>query len=180
MKRAPIVLAGTAAGLAAVLSYHASGNRNLLLASAGAARTAGGGGAAAKRSGAHRTAAPTGDTHKTSTGTSGVATETSSTAAAAAPTPALTRSALGQDVQYPYGELQVKVTMVGPRIRSVALVKINVPDAQSGAIDQIALPELRAQALAAQSAQINGVSGATYTSAAYQQSLQSAIDRLKA
>ena len=40
------------------------------------------------------------------------------------------------------------------------------------------MPLLREQALQAQSANIDGISGATYTSAAYQESLQAALDSL--
>ncbi len=41
-------------------------------------------------------------------------------------------------------------------------------------------PLLQSQTISAQSAQIDGVSGATYTSQSYQQSLQSALDQAKA
>jgi uncharacterized protein with FMN-binding domain len=65
------------------------------------------------------------------------------------------------------------------KITDVSVVKLNVTDPRSQSIDEGALPELRAEALSAQSAKIDGVSGASYTSAAYVQSLQSALDRLK-
>lgn len=51
-------------------------------------------------------------------------------------------------------------------------------DPHSEAIDQYAIPQLQQQAVAAQSGKIHGVSGASYTSAAYEQSPQSALDKL--
>jgi uncharacterized protein with FMN-binding domain len=50
----------------------------------------------------------------------------------------------------------------------------------TGEINAAAIPKLRQEALTAQSADIATVSGATYTSEAYQQSLQGALDRSKA
>jgi uncharacterized protein with FMN-binding domain len=50
----------------------------------------------------------------------------------------------------------------------------------TGEINSAAIPKLRQEALTAQSADIATVSGATYTSEAYQQSLQGALDRSKA
>jgi uncharacterized protein with FMN-binding domain len=47
---------------------------------------------------------------------------------------------------------------------------------RSGVISQSAAPILKGEAIAAQSASIDTVSGATYTSQAYAQSLQSALD----
>ena len=70
--------------------------------------------------------------------------------------------------------------MTGSRITDVSVAKLDVYDPRSESIDQYAIPELRSEALSAQSANIDGVSGASYTSAAYEQSLQSAIDKLKA
>jgi uncharacterized protein with FMN-binding domain len=94
--------------------------------------------------------------------------------------PTGTRTATGTDVQYGYGDLQVSVTVSGSKITNISLVKANVADSYSGTVDQVALPQLRQQALSVQSARINGVSGATYTSDAYAQSLQAALDKLKA
>jgi uncharacterized protein with FMN-binding domain len=46
-------------------------------------------------------------------------------------------------------------------------------------IDQYAIPILESQALSAQSANIQGVSGASFTSAGFEQSLQSALLKLR-
>jgi uncharacterized protein with FMN-binding domain len=75
-----------------------------------------------------------------------------------------------------YGPVQVRVVFRGRRIVDVKALRDPDDLDRSRQIDADALPKLRAQVLAAQSARIDGVSGATYTSAAYQQSVQSALD----
>ncbi|MDE3132028.1 MAG: FMN-binding protein [Acidobacteriota bacterium] len=174
MKRAPLVLTGTACGLVAVVSYHAAVPQAAALsgqASGAGARSLSVGGSSPSSSGG---SSSTPAKKATGSGTS------STTAAAAAGNAASTRSAVGSDVGYPFGDLEVKVTMTGSRLTNVSLVRHDVTDPRSQQIDAYALPLLRSQALRVQSARIDGVSGASYTSAAYQQSLQSAIDKLKA
>jgi uncharacterized protein with FMN-binding domain len=75
-----------------------------------------------------------------------------------------------------YGPVQVRVVFRGRRIVDVRALQDPDDLDRSRQIDADALPKLRAKVLAAQSARIDGVSGATYTSAAYQQSVQSALD----
>jgi uncharacterized protein with FMN-binding domain len=70
--------------------------------------------------------------------------------------------------------------MTGTRVSDISLVQLNASDPHSQGIDQAAIPQLQQEATSAQSAKIDGVSGASYTSAAYEQSLQSALDKLKA
>ena len=154
MKRAPIVLTGTACGLVAVIGYHAATPQASALTSASSSSP--------------------------STNKSSAAAATATTAKTTVSTAETTRSAVGSDIQYQYGDVEVKVTMTGSKITDVTVAKADVYDSRSESIDQYALPELRSQALSAQSAHIDGVSGASYTSAAYEQSLQSAIDKLKA
>jgi uncharacterized protein with FMN-binding domain len=82
-------------------------------------------------------------------------------------------------VNYDFGVLSVKVTVSGTKITSVAIASIN--DGGNGhsiGIDDMAIPQLKEQALQAQSANIQGVSGASYTSAGFKQSLQSALTQL--
>jgi uncharacterized protein with FMN-binding domain len=81
-------------------------------------------------------------------------------------------------VQYRYGELELKVTATGGKITSVQPVIDTAYDARSFQVNSYAEPQLLSQTLQAQSANINGVSGATYTSQAYVQSLQAALDKL--
>jgi uncharacterized protein with FMN-binding domain len=81
-------------------------------------------------------------------------------------------------VQYRYGELELEVTVTGSRITNIQPVVDTAYDARSYQVNSYAEPQLNSQALAAQSANINGVSGATFTSQAYVQSLQAALDKL--
>ncbi len=75
-----------------------------------------------------------------------------------------------------YGLVQVKVTMTGKKITDVT--PLSLPrGGRSGDISQYAAPQLRREALSAQSAHIDTVSGASYTSAGYASSLQSALDQ---
>ncbi|MDT4994623.1 MAG: hypothetical protein QOH97_4515 [Actinoplanes sp.] len=82
----------------------------------------------------------------------------------------------GPTEQTSYGPVQVQVTIFGKRISSVQTLQHPSGDDRSIQIADDALPQLRSKTLAAQSAQINSVSGATYTSAGYQRSLQGALD----
>ncbi|WP_399882962.1 FMN-binding protein [Streptomyces sp. BBFR51] len=82
----------------------------------------------------------------------------------------------GEAAQTQYGPVQVRVTVTGGKI--TAAETLQAP--KGGRSDQVtadAVPELEQAAIAAGNADIDAVSGATYTSAGYQQSLQSALDR---
>jgi uncharacterized protein with FMN-binding domain len=72
-----------------------------------------------------------------------------------------------------FGPIQVRLHVASGRITNVT-----TPSRPRGVINDNALPKLRESALQAQSAEIDTVSGATYTSAGYRESLQAAIDRL--
>ena len=90
-----------------------------------------------------------------------------------------TRSATGASVNYYFGVLSVDVTVTGSKIVKVSLGSINDGgNYRSQSIDQMSTPQLEQQALAAQSSNIQGVSGASYTSAGFRQSLQSALTKL--
>ncbi|MEU3277162.1 FMN-binding protein [Streptomyces antibioticus] len=86
----------------------------------------------------------------------------------------------GDTVQTRYGPVQVAVTLAKGRITAVKVLQ--APD-QNGRDQQIAayaLPRLTQEALGAQSAHIDAVSGASYTSQGYTRSLQSALDQAHA
>jgi uncharacterized protein with FMN-binding domain len=75
-----------------------------------------------------------------------------------------------------FGDVQVQVTLVGGRITGISAVALP-SGGRSGMISAYAEPILDSEALAAQSANIDLVSGATYTSRAYERSLQAALDK---
>jgi uncharacterized protein with FMN-binding domain len=76
-----------------------------------------------------------------------------------------------------YGPVQVEVTFTGTKITAVKTLQSPTQDGRSVQINDYATPILAQEVLASQSAQINTVSGATYTSDGYTQSVQSAIDQ---
>jgi uncharacterized protein with FMN-binding domain len=93
--------------------------------------------------------------------------------------PSASRSATGESVNYIYGVLSVNVTASGSKITKVTIGSINDGgNYRSQSIDGMAIPQLEQQALTVQSANIQGVSGASYTSAGFRQSLQSALTKL--
>ena len=171
MRRAPIVVAATAAGLAGVLGFHTAQPHSSLLSGLP------GGGTTPTTSGGGTTSTTTPSGSSTAT-TSPGSTSTSTPASTTTTTPTGTRTAIGADVQYQYGELELKVTVTGGKITNVQPVIDTAYDARSYQINSYAEPQLLSQTLSAQSANINGVSGATYTSQAYAQSLQAALDKL--
>jgi uncharacterized protein with FMN-binding domain len=86
------------------------------------------------------------------------------------------RTVTGDTVQTRWGPVQVRVTIKSGKLTDVTAVQYPQDNPRDQEINSYALPQLRREALAAQSADIDMVSGATYTSTGYQQSLQSALD----
>lgn len=84
---------------------------------------------------------------------------------------------LGTSVPNQYGTVQVQVAMTAGKIVDVRAVRLPGGDGTSQQINRQAGPRLKQQALSAQNASIDGVSGATYTSDGYRRSLQAALDR---
>ncbi|MGW7447739.1 FMN-binding protein [Kitasatospora sp. NPDC054795] len=103
----------------------------------------------------------------------------SAPASASAPAAGATRKVSGDTVNTRYGPVQVQVTLAGSRITAVDVVKYPSSERRDREINTSALPVLNQEAIAAQSARIDVVSGATYTSDGYVRSLQSALDRAK-
>jgi uncharacterized protein with FMN-binding domain len=86
----------------------------------------------------------------------------------------------GSAIQTRYGTVQVQITVASGKITNVQMIQYPSSDPHSSQVSQSALPTLISETLQAQSAQINAVSGASYTSQGYVQSLQSALDQANA
>ncbi|MEU0222056.1 FMN-binding protein, partial [Streptomyces sp. NPDC006265] len=89
---------------------------------------------------------------------------------------ATTQTLTGSAAQTQYGPVQVRVTVTGGKITKAEAVQAP----KGGRSDQItasSVPRLNQAAVAAGNADVDAVSGATYTSAGYKQSLQSALDQ---
>ena len=103
---------------------------------------------------------------------------------AAAPTATVKHSAggsgtaTGDAVDTRYGPAQVRVTVKHGKITAVDAVELQGGDPRSQAISSYAEPILRQEVLSAQTAAVDAVSGASYTSESYLQSAQSALDKL--
>jgi uncharacterized protein with FMN-binding domain len=89
------------------------------------------------------------------------------------------RTGTGQIVTTPFSVIQVRVMLTGKQLTRVETVELTGTGARTQAINAHAEPILREEALRAGSAKIDVVSGATYTSESYRDSLQSAIDRAR-
>lgn len=79
-----------------------------------------------------------------------------------------------------YGPVQVQITVTGGKIVDVQAVEYPTDNSRDRQINERAIPQLVSETLNAQSADIHFVSGATYTSQGYLDSLQSAIDQANA
>lgn len=88
------------------------------------------------------------------------------------------RTATGDSISTRYGSAQVSVTVDKGKIVAIQPLQLQDSDSKSVEISSFAAPLLEQSALAKQSADVDVVSGATYTSASYSQSLQSALDKL--
>ncbi|MFJ1648660.1 FMN-binding protein [Streptomyces sp. NPDC088258] len=86
------------------------------------------------------------------------------------------RTVLGNAVNTPYGPVQVRITVDGGRITESRAVRAPDGDPRSRSVTADAVPRLDRAAVAAGTAEVDAVSGASYTSAGYRASLQSALD----
>ena len=162
MRRVLLALSGTVAGLIMLLSFK-SHPASTAAAGIGASGAGGAGSSAAGPGGS-------------AAGGSGAGSVTGSGSPAASGGTAV---GTGQAVSTAYGPMQVQATLTGGRITGVKVLQETNVGAQSQQIDAFAIPELTKEALTAQSARIHAVSGASYTSAGYIQSLQSALDKAR-
>ena len=160
MRRAPIVVSATIAGTAAVLAFHP---RTPTVPTA-TASTASAASSAAQSAG-------------TSSGTTG-GTGTGTGTGAAGTGAGVSGTATGDSIATRYGNAQVRVTVKDGKIVQIDALQLQANDPRSVQISSTAAPILQQEALAAQTAGVDAVSGATYTSASYTQSLQSALDKL--
>jgi uncharacterized protein with FMN-binding domain len=87
------------------------------------------------------------------------------------------RVAVGPAAVTPFSVIQVQVTLLHGRLIGVKTVALTGDGPHTQAINARAEPLLRASALKAHSADIDAVSGATYTSRSWKLSLQAAIDK---
>ncbi|MDQ2814246.1 MAG: FMN-binding protein [Actinomycetota bacterium] len=161
MRRVILTIAGTVAGLVALLSFKSHGPS---VSPASAATSSG---------------TTSGTSGTTSSGTSSPATTVpgefpmGSLAAQLTPGETTVTGHVGNTV---YGPVQIQLVMRNSKIVKVAILKQPMNTIHDIQIGAFAFPKLIGETLSTQTAKIDSVSGASYTSAGYLASLQSALD----
>ena len=185
MKRALLIAGGTVGGLGAVLAitppqFGSTSAINIAGAPiAGADTTASASASSSTSSTAtaaattKATAAATKNARPVATKSSGTNTVATAPATQAPAATAINGTFTGPSVNVNYGNVQVKITVVNGRITDAVAVK--APSGKNDRYTNMAVPILKAQTLKAQSANIQGASGASYTSYGWFTSLQGAI-----
>ena len=167
MRRVILAVTGTIAGLVALLSFKSH------VPSAPVAATAGGPG------GTSSSSAPS--SSSSSSSSSGGQTEVVPGAfpqgSIARNLPAGEAAVDGKVASTAYGPVQIQLIKKNGKIVKVAVLVQPTNTLHDVQIGEFAFPKLISETLAAQSSKIDAVSGATYTSAGYVQSLQSALDK---
>ena len=155
MRRIIFAVCGTVAGLAMLLSFKSHTSVGALTSTAGTSNTQPFGQASASAA-ASASASPSGG--------SGVLSTTGG------------RQLTGQVANTAYGPVQIQLTLVQNKITKVSVLQQPENTANDIRIGNFAFPKLISETLTAQSAKIDSVSGATYTSGGYIKSLQSILD----
>jgi len=162
LRRIILAICATAAALVAILSFKSHTQAPLSAApvsGAGAQPAAAGGGAA-------NSAAP-----------QAAATAAASSKSAGPQAAGAAKTVTGAAWQTIYGPVQVKITVAGGKVTQATAVVYPVDTPRDYQINSYAIPQLNSEAVAASSAKIDTVSGATYTSGGYVGSLQSALNK---
>jgi uncharacterized protein with FMN-binding domain len=184
MKRALLIAGGTVGGLGAVLAITPPqlGSTSAIsiaggpMAGSGVTSSASASSSSAA-SASSNTAVATTKATSPSKISKPVATAPAATTAPATQAPttpaAINGTFTGPSINVNYGNVQVKITVVNGRITDAVAVK--APSGKNDRYTNMAVPILKAQTLAAQSANIQGASGASYTSYGWYTSLQGAL-----
>lgn len=156
---------GTVAGLVALIAVK-SGPSPVLGATGGTGTTG-----SSAQSG---TGSSAGSGRSGSSGTSGASSSSGSSSSG------LTSGTYtGDSADTRYGPVQVKITVSGGKVTAAEAVDYPQTNPRDAEINQVAIPILQQETAGVTSAEIDFVSGATFTSDGYQRSLQSALDKAK-
>lgn len=169
MKRAALVGVGTLAGIAAIVTLNPEAATTTAAAAGATNGTATGGTA----SGSAGSSTGTGSTPVGSSSNGSSSGSSSSSGTGSAKDGSYTGTAV--DVGRGYGTIQVQATVSGGRIVDITALTVPQNDPRSAQISSYAVPNLVQQAISAQSASIAGISGATYTSTGFAESLRAAL-----
>jgi len=165
MKRAAIVAGATVVGVAWLLNYRVAPHQLTGLAQI------------APTQGSANPASPSAPASASPTTPSATPPPTPSPSPSPSPATKLSGTFTGSDVPNRFGDVQVRIVITNGRITDVQALQLPSDRATSAYISQQVGPWLRTEALQAQSAKIDIISGATYTSESYAQSLESALQQ---
>jgi uncharacterized protein with FMN-binding domain len=162
MRRALLAIFGTIAGLVGLLSFKTHTTPVATVPAAVATPAPG------------ASPSPTAPA-PTSTGSASSSTPSSSPAATK---PAATKTVTGDSINTRWGPVQVKITVSNGKITSATAVDYPENNPRDEQINATAIPTLQQESIGQSTSKIDMVSGATYTSEGYIQSLQSALDKV--
>ena len=153
MRRVVLAVTGTIAGLVALLSFKSHSPTVPVAATTG-----------------------TGGSSSSSSSSSSSRTIPGEFQSVAGPLTAGETTITGKVANTAYGPVQVQLVVKSNKIVKVAILEQPTNTIRDIQIGQFAFPKLISETLSAQNAKIDAVSGASYTSAGYISSLQSAVD----
>jgi uncharacterized protein with FMN-binding domain len=180
MRKVVLALLLTAVGLGLLLSFKSRGTTSTTTALGGSALS---GGTSTSNNSTVTTAPSPSTSGSPSASPSGSASSSPSASPSASASATKTGSGAkngtytGAAESTQYGDVQVQAVISGGKLTNVVVLQVPDRGGYEDQIVQVAIPELKSEALSAQSANINVISGATYTSQGYAQSLQSALDQ---
>jgi uncharacterized protein with FMN-binding domain len=167
MRRAILAIVSTAAALVLLLSFKTHSTSAVATPPAALSGSGGSGGGGAG----------TGTRSAASPSASGGSTPAKSGKSSKSSTASASKTVTGDAADTIYGPVQVAITVKSGKITAVNAVQYPQGSPRDAQINSYAIPVLNQEALAAGSAHIDAVSGATYTSNGYVTSLQSALDK---
>ena len=173
MKRIVLWVLSTLSTLVVLFGYHTSTSSTMATATGSETAITG----SVQASGAGTTSsgsAPPSDTGSASSSSSSSSSGSSSSSSGSSGS---TTTVTGAAAQTRYGPVQVQLEVSGSTITNVSVLQYPNSDGRDIQINQYALPQLIQQTLDQQDGSVSMISGATYTSTGYSQSLQSALDQ---
>jgi uncharacterized protein with FMN-binding domain len=170
MRRAVFAVFGTIAGLVGLLSFKT--DTTSVANPPAAVSTTNPGNTSSASSGAATPSSTSSGSTSSSSGTSGSSASSSTSASST------TKTVAGNSIDTRWGPVQVKITVSNGTVTSATAVDYPTNNGRDQEINSYAIPTLEKESIGKSTADIDAVSGATYTSDGYIQSLQSALDKL--
>jgi len=170
MRRVAFAVLSTVAGLVGLLSFKTEATGSTAASSAVVGTTSG--------SGTTSSSTHTGTANTSSGAATSPSTTRSTSRKSTSSTSAATKTVTGSAVDTPYGPIQVKITVRGGTVVDATVTAFPESDPRSSQINAYAIPYLEKETAGVSSVgSVHMISGATYTSEGYLQSLQSALNK---